>query len=342
MRLLISLYTKKELWMHLKQRPRRLRMSQGIRNLVREHQVTVDDLIMPLFVKPGNDGPEEISSMPGQYRYNLEDLLKKCEELVALGLNAIALFPVLNESSKTLDAREAINSHGLYPSSITAIKKKFPDLLVMTDMALDPYSCTGHDGLVDEKTGEILNDETVDFFKEMALVHAKAGADIIGPSDMMDGRVRVIRDSLESQGFHHVLILSYCVKYASHFYGPFRDALDSAPKLGDKKSYQMDYANDFELRREVELDIAEGADMLMVKPALSYLDCISQMKKISHVPVVAYNVSGEYAMVKAAAQNGWIDEASVRDEILTSMKRAGADIILTYFAEEMARGLNKA
>lgn len=328
--------------MHLKLRPRRLRSSKQIRSLVQENTLSVNDMIMPLFVMSGEDAPVEIASMPGQYRYNIKDLVKKCEELFKLGINCVALFPAIDEQLKTTDAKEALNPEGLYPKAIKAIKEKLPELLVMTDMALDPYSSDGHDGFVDHKTGEILNDKTVEFFKEMAIVQASAGADIIGPSDMMDGRVRVIRDSLESGGFHNVMILSYCAKYASHFYGPFRDALDSAPKAGDKKTYQMDFHNNFELKREIELDLAEGADLLMVKPALSYLDQISKMKQFSTVPVVAYNVSGEYSMVKAAAQNGWVDELAIAQEILVSIKRAGADIIITYFAEEMARSLHKA
>jgi porphobilinogen synthase len=256
-----------------------------------------------------------------------------------VGINCVALFPVIDESLKTHDAKESFNPNGLNQRAIRAVKSKCPDMLIMSDIALDPYSSDGHDGLVDPKPGEILNDESLEVLVEMALVQAEAGSDILGPSDMMDGRIKAIRSALEKSNFKQVSIMAYTAKYASSFYGPFRDALDSAPKSGDKKSYQMDYANSCEALREMKLDIKEGADFVMIKPGLSYLDIIYRIKQESQLPVAAYNVSGEYAMVMAAAQKGWIDAESIMVETLTSFKRAGADIILTYFAEEMARFL---
>lgn len=327
--------------MHLKHRPRRLRSSLGIRNLVRETHVTVDDLIMPLFVKDGEGVKEEIASMPGQFRYSIDELIKKIGELDRLGIKGVALFPVIEDALKTPDAKEAKNSDGLYPKAIREVKSNFPHILVMTDIALDPYSSDGHDGLVDSTTGEILNDSTIEIFKVMALIHAQAGADILGPSDMMDGRVRQIRDTLEANSFHNVMIMSYCTKYASSFYGPFRDALDSAPKKGDKKTYQMDFANKTDVIREIRHDESEGADILMVKPGLAYLDIVQTMAGETHLPVAVYNVSGEYSMIKFAAERGIVDGTAIMIESLTAFKRAGANIILTYFAEEMASYLAK-
>lgn len=321
-------------------RPRRLRSSSAIRSLVRENSLTVNDLLAPLFIIDGVNKKEEISSMPGQYRFSCDLLLEHIKELTSLGIKAIALFPALDDKFKTPDAKEAYNPDGLYIQTIKQIKSQFPELLIMSDVALDPYSSDGHDGLV--KDGQILNDESVEVLCKMALEQAKAGVDIIGPSDMMDSRVQMIRNTLEENGYINTMIMSYTAKYASGFYGPFRDALDSAPKAGDKKTYQMDYANSSEALREAHLDELEGADILMVKPGISYLDIISKLKQNSTLPIAAYNVSGEYAMVKAAAQNGWIDEKAVMIEMLTSFKRAGADIILTYFAMDMAKILKNS
>jgi porphobilinogen synthase len=259
-----------------------------------------------------------------------------------LGIKCVAIFPAVDENLKTSDAKEAYNPDGLNQRAVRAIKAAIPDMMVMTDIALDPYNSDGHDGLVDPNTGEIKNDETLQVLAKMALVQAQAGSDILGPSDMMDGRVEVIRKTLDENGFHNVLIMSYSAKYASSFYGPFRDALDSEPKAGDKKSYQMDYRNSDEALKEMELDTQEGADILMVKPGLSYLDIVHRFKQNSNLPVAVYNVSGEYAMVKAAAEKGWLDEQSIMIEMLSAFKRAGADIILTYFAEEMAKLKSKA
>jgi porphobilinogen synthase len=317
-------------------RPRRNRKNAATRALIKENQVTVDDLIMPLFFLEGQNLKVEITSMPGQFRYSIDKLVEKVKELNELGIKCVALFPVIEDSLKTTDAKESFNPNGLNQRAVKAVKAACPDILVMTDIALDPYSSDGHDGIVDKNTKEILNDETLYVLVRMALAQAEAGSDILGPSDMMDGRVAAIREALEEHGFKQTSIMSYTAKYASHFYGPFRDALDSAPKSGDKKTYQMDYSNSDEALRELELDTQEGADFVMVKPGLSYLDIIYRIKEKSSLPVAAYNVSGEYAMVKAAANNGWIDGEQIMVEMLTSFKRAGADIILTYFAEEMA------
>ncbi len=325
----------------LLERPRRLRRTPALRSMLSEHQVTPHDLIAPLFVIDGKQEKVEIKSMPGQYRFSQDLLIEECKQLFALGIKSVALFPAIEAKLKTPQALEAINPEGLYQQTIRSIKEALPDMLVMTDVALDPYNSDGHDGLVDPKTGEILNDETLELLCQMAVVQAQAGADIIGPSDMMDGRVGAIRDSLDSEGFANVAIMSYTAKYASAFYGPFRDALDSAPKAGDKKTYQMDPANIREAHREARLDLSEGADFLMVKPALAYLDVISHLSQNFDLPIAAYNVSGEYAMVKAAAANGWIDGQKVMEEILLSFKRAGADVILTYFAKDFATTYNK-
>ena len=322
-------------------RPRRNRKTPALRMMVQENKLSVDDLIMPLFVIEGENQKVEIQSMPGQFRLSIDLLVKKVDELNKLGIKCVSLFPAVDESLKTSDAREAYNPDGLNQRAVRAVKKACPSMIVMTDIALDPYSSDGHDGIVNQESGEILNDETLDVLAKMALVQAQAGSDILGPSDMMDGRVYAIREALEDNGFTNTSIMAYSAKYASSFYGPFRDALDSAPKAGDKKTYQMDFLNSREALRELEHDISEGADFVMVKPGLSYLDIIYQFKQHSTLPVVAYNVSGEYAMVKAAAEKGWIDGEQIMYETLCSFKRAGADLILTYFAEEMATLLNK-
>jgi len=307
--------------------------------MVRETQLTVNDLIYPVFVIEGEGEKEEISSMPDCYRYSLDLLLKEVKDVFVLGIKAIALFPLIPYEQKDNVGTESYNPNGLIPQAVRAIKEAVPDILVITDVALDPYSSEGHDGIVQD--GKILNDETVTVLVKQALVQAEAGADFVAPSDMMDGRVKAIRRALDAEGWINVGILAYSAKYASAYYGPFRDALDSAPKFGDKKTYQMDAANAREAIKEVHLDIAEGADIVMVKPALAYLDIICQIKQHTNLPVAAYNVSGEYAMIKAAAARGWIDEKQVILETLTSMKRAGADLILTYFAKDAALMLQR-
>jgi len=315
-------------------RPRRNRKSPVIRNLVREHEVTVNDLIYPIFVTSGANTKSEVKSMPGIYRWGTDLILKEIEESVKLGIHTFALFPQIEESLKDPMATDSYNAKGLYLSTIKNIKSHFPEICLMSDVAMDPYSSDGHDGIV--KNGKILNDETLEVLGRMALAQAEAGADIVGPSDMMDGRVGYLREILDASSFEDVSIMSYTAKYASAFYGPFRDALNSAPKAGDKKTYQMDPANEAEALIEAELDFAEGADFLMVKPALAYLDIIKSLYDNFDLPITAYNVSGEYAMVKAAAANGWIDGEKTMQEMLLSMKRAGAKIILTYFAKEFA------
>jgi porphobilinogen synthase len=326
--------------MSLTHRPRRLRRTPAIRRLVRETVLTVDDLIYPMFVMEGENNREEVSSMPGSYRYTLDLLLKEIAEVYALGINAIALFPAVPPEKKDATGSESYNPDGLIQRTIRAIKQSTPDILVITDVALDPFTTHGHDGILDEN-GIIVNDPTVEVLVKMSLSQAAAGSDMVAPSDMMDGRIGAIRTALDEQGYEHVSILAYSAKYASAYYGPFRDALGSAPKSGDKKTYQMDPANSRESIKEVYLDIAEGADIVMVKPALAYLDIIAKVKEETDLPVAAYNVSGEYAMIKAAAQMGWIDEKQVMLETLLSMKRAGADIILTYFAKEVAQIIGK-
>ncbi|NEP87541.1 MAG: porphobilinogen synthase [Okeania sp. SIO2C2] len=317
------------------QRPRRLRRTPALRRMVEETQLTVNDLIYPLFVMEGEGQKVEVVSMPGSYRYTLDLLLKEIEDAYNLGINAIALFPLVAEDKKDNVGTESYNPDGLIQRTVKAIKQAIPDIVVITDVALDPYSSEGHDGIVGEN-GAILNDPTVEVLVKQALSQAEAGADIVAPSDMMDGRIGAIRKALDAAEYFDVGILAYSAKYASAYYGPFRDALDSAPKFGDKKTYQMNPANAREAIKEVALDIAEGADMVMVKPALAYLDIICEVKKTTNLPVAAYNVSGEYAMIKAAGEKGWIDEKKVMLETLTSMKRAGADLILTYFAKEVA------
>jgi porphobilinogen synthase len=321
-------------------RPRRLRRSPAIRRLVSETILTVNDFIYPLFVMEGENTKVEVSSMPGCFRFTLDLLLKEIAEVYELGINAIALFPVVPNEKKDDRGTESYNPEGLIQQTVAAIKQAVPDIIVITDVALDPFTTHGHDGLVDEN-GIIVNDPTVDVLVKMSLSQAIAGADIVAPSDMMDGRIGAIRDALDAHGFEDVAIIAYSAKYASAYYGPFRDALESAPKSGDKKTYQMDPANTREALKEVYLDIGEGADIVMVKPALAYLDIIAKVKDATDLPVAAYNVSGEYAMIKAAAERGWIDGEKVMLETLTSMKRAGADIILTYFAKEVALLLRK-
>jgi porphobilinogen synthase len=302
--------------------------------MVRENILCVEDLIYPLFVMEGNGQREEVPSMPDCYRYTLDLLLMEVREASLLGIGAIALFPLIPYNQKDNAGTESYNPNGLIPRAVRAIKQAVPEMVVITDVALDPYSSEGHDGIVQD--GKILNDETVAVLVKQALIQAEAGADFVAPSDMMDGRVGAIRQALDAEGWSNVGILAYSAKYASAYYGPFRDALDSAPKFGDKKTYQMDAANAREAIKEVEMDIAEGADIVMVKPALAYLDIICRIKQHTNLPIAAYNVSGEYAMIKAAAKQGWIDENKVALETLTSMKRAGADLILTYFAKQVA------
>ena len=321
-------------------RPRRNRQNEVIRSMVRENFLSPAQLIAPLFVIEGKNQNIPIKSMPGYARFSIDQLVKEAKELYALGVKSVALFPAISDNLKTPDAREAYNSDGLNARAIFAVKEAIPGMMVMGDIALDPFSSDGHDGLVDSKTGEILNDATLEVLARQAICEAKAGVDIIGPSDMMDGRVGYIRNALDNEGFHNTMIMSYTAKYASGYYGPFRDALDSAPKKGDKKTYQMDPANGDEALREAALDEAEGADILMVKPGLPYLDIIYRLKQSFTLPIAAYNVSGEYAMVKAAAQNGWIDHDKVMMENLMCFRRAGADVILTYHAKEAARLLN--
>lgn len=322
-------------------RPRRNRINEVVRSMVRENFVSPSNFIAPLFVIDGKDQNIPIKSMPGYSRLSLDNLIKEAKLLYSLGVKSVALFPAISDSLKTSDAREAYNADGLNARAIKAIKDALPDMMVMGDIALDPYSSDGHDGLVDPKSGEILNDATLEVLARQAICEAQAGVDIIGPSDMMDGRVGYLREALDEAGFHNTMIMSYTAKYASGYYGPFRDALDSAPKKGDKKTYQMDPANGTEALREAALDEAEGADILMVKPGLPYLDIIYRLKQNFALPIAAYNVSGEYAMVKAAAQNGWIDHDKVVLETLMCFRRAGADIILTYHAKEAAILLNK-
>jgi len=317
----------------LPQRPRRNRQDQNIRALVRETHLAPRDFVYPLFVIEGKDKKTAIPSMPDFYRLSIDLLVKEVRQARDIGIQAVALFPSVNDKLKDKRARESKNPDGLLQRAVAEIKTNIPDVLVITDVAMDPYSSDGHDGFVSK--GKILNDETLPILAEMAVAQARAGADIVAPSDMMDGRVGFIRQALDQRGFEDVGILAYSVKYASAFYGPFRDALNSAPKSGDKKTYQMDPANVREALREVKLDVQQGADIVMVKPALPYLDIIRAVREQVDVPVAAYNVSGEYAFVKAASQKGWLDGEAVMEEMLLSIKRAGADIIFSYFAKEM-------
>ncbi|HQY38619.1 MAG TPA: porphobilinogen synthase [Giesbergeria sp.] len=324
-------------------RPRRLRRDTFTRNLVREHHVTPHDLIYPVFVLDGAGRREAVASMPGVERLSLDLLLPVAEDCVKLGIPVMALFPVIDASLKTPDGKEALNPDGLVPRVVRRLKQEFPDLGVMTDVALDPFTSHGQDGLLDD-TGYILNDETVEVLTGQALTQAEAGVDIVAPSDMMDGRIGAIRDALEAHGHIHTRIMAYSAKYASAFYGPFRDAVGSAGNLGksNKKVYQMDPGNSDEALREVAIDIAEGADMVMVKPGMPYLDIVRRVKDEFRVPTFAYQVSGEYAMLKAAAQNGWLDHDAVMLESLLAFKRAGADGVLTYFARDAARLLRNS
>ena len=324
-------------------RPRRLRRDDFTRRLVREHALSVNDLIYPVFVLEGEKRREAVASMPGVERLSLDLLLPVAEECVKLGIPVMALFPVISGHLKTPDGREAANPDGLVPHVVRALKKHFPELGVMTDVALDPYTSHGQDGLLDD-SGYILNDPTVEVLVQQALTQAQAGVDIVAPSDMMDGRIGAIRTALEAQGHIHTRIMAYSAKYASAFYGPFRDAVGSAANLGksNKKVYQMDPGNSDEALREVALDLAEGADMVMVKPGMPYLDIVRRVKDEFAVPTFAYQVSGEYAMLKAAAQNGWLDHDLVMMERLLAFKRAGADGVLTYFSLEAARLIRSA
>jgi porphobilinogen synthase len=323
----------------LRQRPRRLRRDDFSRRLVRENRLTADDLILPVFVHE-LPGREAIGSMPGVERVSIDELLKVAGEAVALGIPALALFPVTPPEAKSLDAAEAWNPQGLAQRAVRALKAAYPQLGVITDVALDPFTTHGQDGLIDD-SGYVVNDATVDALVKQALSHAEAGADVVAPSDMMDGRIGAIRDALEAAGHVHTRILAYSAKYASSFYGPFRDAVGSAGNLGkgNKYPYQMDPANSDEAIREVGLDLDEGADMVMVKPGLPYLDIVRRVKDAYGAPTFVYQVSGEYAMLKAAAENGWLDERACALEALLSIKRAGADAILTYFALDAARWL---
>ena len=316
-------------------RPRRNRKSQVIRDMVEETRVGTDDLILPIFLIDGKNKKTEVGSMPGIFRLTTDLVLKEVEECMNLGIRAFDIFPAVEDQFKDKNATRSYDPDFFYLKALREVKKRFPEACVMTDVAMDPYSSDGHDGLV--KEGKIVNDDTLEILGRMALAQAETGIDILGPSDMMDGRVGFIRNLLDKNGFTEVSIMSYTAKYASGFYNPFRDALDSAPKFGDKKTYQMNPANRREALIEAELDAAEGADFLMVKPALAYLDIISDLKQNSTLPIAAYNVSGEYSMIKAAALKGWLDGDRVMNECLLSIKRAGADVILTYFAKEFAK-----
>jgi len=321
--------------MNLNNRPRILRKKQSVRNLVRETSLSVDDFIVPVFVTEGKNVKEEIASMPNYFRFSLDNLEKEVKELWSLGLKCVLLFVKIPENLKDNYGTEAINPNGLMQKAIKVVKNSVPEMVVMTDVALDPFSSFGHDGIVEN--GEIINDKTVEILAEMSRLHAESGADFVAPSDMMDGRVRAIRTILENNNFINVGIMSYSAKYASAFYNPFRDALDSAPGFGDKKTYQMDYANRLEAIKETLIDIEEGADIVMVKPGLAYLDIVREVKNAVQIPISVYQVSGEYAMIKAVAQRGWLDHDAVMVEQLHAFKRAGADLIASYFAKEYAQ-----
>ena len=323
-------------------RPRRMRRDDWSRRLIQENRLSPDDLIYPVFLLPGKNQTQTVASMPGIERMSLDRLFSVAEECVTLGVPVMALFPVIEASLKTIDGVEAFNPNGLVPNAVTELKKRFPNLGIMTDVALDPYTSHGQDGILDQNN-RILNDETVAVLVKQALCHAHAGVDIVAPSDMMDGRIGQIRAALENNQFIHTRIMAYSAKYASSFYGPFRDAVGSATNLGraDKKNYQMDPANSDEAIREVGLDISEGADMVMIKPGMPYLDIVHRIKDAFGYPTYVYQVSGEYAMLKAAANNGWLDHDAVMMESLIAFKRAGADGILSYFALEASRLLKK-
>lgn len=324
----------------LMSRPRRMRRDAFSRRLMRENVITTNDLIYPVFVLDGEQRQEEVASMPGVVRQSIDHLLQTAAECVRLGIPALALFPVVDQAGKSLDANEAYNPQGLVPRAVRALKQTHPELGIITDVALDPYTTHGQDGLIDD-SGYVLNDETVEVLIRQALCHAEAGADVVAPSDMMDGRIGAIREALEQHGHIHTRILAYSAKYASAFYGPFRDAVGSSSNLGrgNKYSYQMDPANSNEALVEVALDLEQGADMVMVKPGMPYLDIVRRVKDEFGVPTYAYQVSGEYAMLKAASQNGWLDEQACVMEAMLAFKRAGADGILTYFAMDVARWL---
>ena len=324
--------------MYLQKRPRILRQSPAIRSLVAETILTPSDFIAPLFIDEGENIVFEIPSMPGYYRRSIDGTIKEIKELWSMGIKSVLLFVKADDELKDNTGKESWNPDGLMQRSIKEIKNAVPEMIVMTDVALDPYSSYGHDGIV--KNGEIVNDETVEALVKMSLSHATAGADFVAPSDMMDGRIGAIREALEQNNFTKTGIMAYSAKYASCFYGPFRDALDSAPGFGDKKTYQMDYANRIEAVKEALADEEEGADIVMVKPAMAYLDIIREVNNSVHIPVSAYHVSGEYALIKAAAKMGWIDENKAILESLTSIKRAGADLIATYFAKDAAKLLS--
>jgi porphobilinogen synthase len=326
----------------LTHRPRRMRKHAYTRELMRENTLTTDDLIFPIFIIEGKNKRESIASMPDIERLSIDELLIEAQELIDLGIRAVALFPVVAEDKKSLDAKEAFNDDGLAQRAVRAIKAKYPNLAIITDVALDPFTTHGQDGLIDN-SNYVLNDETVTVLVKQALSHAKAGADIVAPSDMMDGRIGAIRQALEKNGFINTNILAYSAKYASNYYGPFRDAVGSAANLGtsSKDTYQMDCANANEAIREVGLDIKEGADMVMIKPGLPYLDIVYRVKKTFGMPTFAYHVSGEYAQIKAASQNGWLDEKKTVLEALLAFKRAGADGILTYYAKQTAKWLKE-
>ena len=323
-------------------RMRRMRYNDFSRRLMRENSLSVDDLIYPMFVTEGTNQKEEISSMPGVYRYSLDLLLEQADEINQLGIPAIALFPVTPTDKKSVDAAEAYNPEGLAQRSVKALKSAFPDLGIITDVALDPFTTHGQDGLINQD-GYVLNDETIEVLVKQALSHAEAGVDVVAPSDMMDGRIGAIRSALESANYSNTLILAYSAKYASSFYGPFRDAVGSSSNLGksNKYSYQMDPANSDEALREIQLDLQEGADMIMVKPGMPYLDIVRRAKEQFAVPTFAYQVSGEYAMLKAATLNGWLDERQVVLESLLAFKRAGCDGILSYYAKSVAKWLQE-
>ena len=325
----------KKHFMYLQRRNRILRQSPAIRNLVAETHLTADDFIVPLFIDEGKNVKIEISSMPNYFRTSLDNTVKEVKTLWETGLKSVLLFIKCKDELKDNKGTEALNPDGLMQRSIKAIKDAVPGMVVMTDVALDPFSSYGHDGIVEGN--EIVNDATVEVLAKMSVSHAKAGADFVAPSDMMDGRIGAIRKALEENGFTKTGVMAYSAKYASCFYGPFRDALDSAPGFGDKKTYQMDYHNRIEAVKETLLDVEEGADIVMVKPALSYLDIIREVKNAVNIPVSAYNISGEYAMIKAAAKMGWIDEDKAILETLTAIKRAGADLIATYFARDAVK-----
>ncbi len=324
--------------MYLQRRNRILRQSPAIRAMVAESILTPNDFIVPLFIDEGENIKTEIASMPGYYRNSLDVTVKEVKEMWAMGLKSILIFVKSKDELKDNTGKEAWNKDGLMQRSIKAIKDAVPEMYIMTDVALDPYSSYGHDGIV--KDGEIVNDETVEALVKMSISHAEAGADMVAPSDMMDGRIGAIRKGLEESGFTKTGIMAYSAKYASCFYGPFRDALDSAPGFGDKKTYQMDYCNRIEAVKEALMDVEEGADIVMVKPGLPYLDILREVKNAVNVPVSVYNISGEYAMIKAAAEKGWINEDKAILETLTAFKRAGADLIATYFAKDAVKLLS--